>query len=134
VQKIELNEKKWSADDSEQENFLCGQQFPPFVGLGDPPLRIANQSFVLNDTDREENPENDHERDEAASGNFLPGDMIGTYLFIVIRRMSHELGVQAQERDRNNNLWPVPPGVLFENIQDLLHGAPLGLVAFSRHG
>ena len=88
----------------------------------------------MNEADREKDPENDHQRGEGAGGNFRPGNVVGSHHTVIIRRTSHDFGVQRQEREGNQNLQPVAPDILLENMEDLLHWRPLDLIAFSRHG
>ncbi len=88
----------------------------------------------MNEADREKDPENDHQRGEGAGGNFRPRNVVGSHHTVIIRRTSHDFGVQRQERKGNQNLQPVAPDILLENMEDLLHLGPLDLLAFSRHG
>jgi hypothetical protein len=48
-------EERYPDDDKEEEEF-GKEKLPPNVGLGDPPLAIANESFALDDTKDEEDP------------------------------------------------------------------------------
>jgi hypothetical protein len=51
-----LDVEKRHPDDDEDEEEFGKEKLPPNVGLGDPPLAIANESFALDHTKDEEDP------------------------------------------------------------------------------
>jgi hypothetical protein len=66
VEEKEVYVKKRDRDEDEDEKEFGGQQIPPLVRLGDPPLAVTNQRFALNDSDNQECPEKDCGRSDKA--------------------------------------------------------------------
>ena len=57
MQEEELDGNEGDGDENEDEKEFGEQEFRPLVGLGDPPLAIADEGIGLNDTDDKEGPE-----------------------------------------------------------------------------
>jgi hypothetical protein len=68
VEEKEVHVKKRDRDEDEDEKEFGGQEIPPIVRLGDPPLAVTNQRFALNDSDNQEGPEKDRGWSDVATG------------------------------------------------------------------
>jgi len=67
VEEKEVHLKKRDRNEDKDEKEFGGQQIPPLVGLGNPPLAVTDQGFALNDSDNEECPEKDRARSDVAT-------------------------------------------------------------------
>jgi hypothetical protein len=50
VEEEELDEDEWNRNENKDEEELGEEEFPPDVGLGGPPLAIADEGFALDDS------------------------------------------------------------------------------------
>jgi hypothetical protein len=67
VEEQELHVKKWDRDEDENKKEFCGQQIPPLIWFGNPPLAVPYQRFVLNHSDTQKYPEKEGGRGDVAT-------------------------------------------------------------------
>ena len=122
MQEEELDGNEGDGDENEDEKEFGEQEFGPLVGLGDPPLAIADEGIGLNNTDDKEGPEGHQDRtdDFCYLGNNKRFDVQGS--IALQPEMQFSTGEEGQEGEGDQDFGAVAAGVFFEDVEDLVHG------------
>jgi len=128
VEEKEVYVKKRDRNEDEDEKEFGGQQIPPLVRLGDPPLAVTDQGLALDGSDNEECPKKDRGRSDAATCEnekiwAKRGESVG-----ILPRVEFVAGEEGQEGEGDKDFGPVTVCVFFEDVEDLVHGDGLDLL------
>ena len=122
-----MRHEEGQIDERRQEEQLGHQQLGPFVRSRDPELRVAHQSFRMDDAGDQEPPADgnqSHKQDECLFE--IIGDIDGTagtefghWINGLNVRVDTDTG--GDQRQQDGNLNPKAANVFDKNMQDLFH-------------